>query len=80
MPSQKPGPTGSYPRGRYTRDDEGELAIAIAADPRTRKIRIEFGKPIAWLALDPEHAEALAQMLVQKAREARGELLEKNHE
>lgn len=72
----KLGATGKYPRGKYTSADEGELSIAIASDPRNRKVMFEFGKPIAWLALDPEQAEALGRLLIAKARDARGEPLE----
>lgn len=66
-----------YPRGKYTEDDEGEITFAIAADPRNRKVVIQFGKPVAWLGLDPEDAEALGRMLITKAHEASGEPLEK---
>lgn len=70
------GATGRYPQGRYTNDDEGELAIAVAADPRNRIVRIEFGKPVAWLAFNPEQAETFGRMLIAKARATRGEPLE----
>lgn len=69
------GPTGKYPGGKYTQEDEGAIGVGIAADPRNRKVVIQFGKPVAWLGLDPEHAETLAQSLLEKAREARGEPL-----
>ena len=66
------GPTGEYPQGKYTEDDEGELNIALAADPRNGKVLMHFGKPIVWLGMSPEDAEALAVRLIAKAREARG--------
>lgn len=62
----------AYPNGRVGADDEGELAYAIAADPRHQIIRIEFNKPVDWLGLDKQSAEALRDMLSEKLLELRG--------
>jgi hypothetical protein len=62
------GATGAYPHGRVAPDDQGELKVAIAADPANRRVRIEFGKPVAWLSLTPEDALVLAEHLTIKAR------------
>lgn len=61
------GPTGAFPYGDLGPDDEGELAVAIAADPRHGVVRFEFGKPVAWLALPPAHARQLAALLLENA-------------
>jgi hypothetical protein len=66
------GARGGYPSGQYGAEDEGEIAMGIAADPKARKVRLDFGKAVAWLALDPEQAEAFADALKEKARVARG--------
>ena len=50
------GPTGQFPEGRLNQDDEGEIAIAICADHGN--VVIQFGKPVAWLAMPPEQAES----------------------
>lgn len=65
------GATGEFPYGKSRPDDEGELRAAIAADRRTETVFIDFGKPISWLSMRPEHAEKLAQTLMAKAKEAR---------
>ena len=62
----------AYPNGRVGADDEGELAYAIAADPKHQIIRIEFNKPVDWLGLDKDSAEALRDMLTEKLMELRG--------
>lgn len=66
----KIGPTGEYPRGKIHKDDEGELRLGIAV--RGGKVVMAFGKPIAWLGFDPEHAENVANSLLEAAAKARG--------
>jgi hypothetical protein len=62
----------AYPNGRVGADDEGELAYAIAADPRHQIIRIEFNKPVDWIGLDRASAEKLRDILEEKLMELRG--------
>jgi hypothetical protein len=61
-----------WPQGRVGGDDDGELAFAIAADPKHGIIRIEFGKSVDWIGLDRESAERLRDMLTEKLLELRG--------
>ncbi len=63
------GETGAFPYGKLAPDDEGELAVAIAADPRQGVVRFDFGKSIKWLALPAGHARQLAALLIDKASE-----------
>lgn len=63
------GETGEFPYGKLDGSDEGELRMAIAADPKHGVVRIEFGKPVAWLGLPTVHARGLAAMLIEKADE-----------
>ena len=63
------GPTGRFPRGKLDQHDEGELAMGVFI--YRGEVRLEFGKPVAWLALGPDDADALAKLLTQKAAEAR---------
>jgi len=63
------GPTGQFPYGKLDANDEGELAVAIAADPRHGVIRFEFGKAVSFLALPAGHALQLASILIAKAEE-----------
>lgn len=69
---KKLGATGRFPRGQLTRADEGELQFAIASDPRTGKVIIDFGKPVHWLGMDAADAERLAAKLLEHAAKAKG--------
>lgn len=62
-----------YTHGRLSSDDEGSLAMAIAADHRNKIVRIDFGKSVEWLGLPPQEAVALAKLLISKAREISSE-------
>lgn len=61
------GATGNFPDGIDHPSDEGELRIAMAADIVSNLVRIDFGKPVAWLALRKEDAEQIAHGLLLKA-------------
>lgn len=63
------GATGRYPEGKLGAHDEGEIAFAVAADPKNKKVLINFGKPVAFLGMNREQAVALAHLLIQKAME-----------
>jgi len=56
-----------FPHGKKFPDDEGELAIRIASDPEHDVVRIDFGKPVQWMALEPTEALELATLIVQHA-------------
>ena len=55
--------------GRLNRQDEGDLAFAVAADPRNQVILIDFGKPVKWCGMNTKQARMLAQLLLDKADE-----------
>jgi hypothetical protein len=62
---QRIGATGNYPQGKLHDDDEGELTMAVS---RTGNIvRIDFGKSLQWIAMSPEEAVGLAQILMKHA-------------
>lgn len=58
----------NYSEGRVGATDEGDLAIAVAADPAKGIVIIDFGKNLSWLGMGPEQAVHLAKMLIEKAR------------
>jgi hypothetical protein len=58
-----------YPNGRLNADDDGALAMAIAADQATKTVVIKFAKPTDWIGLGAKECFALAQLLIQKGRE-----------
>jgi hypothetical protein len=61
------GPTGTFPDGKLDETDDGALKIGIAYDGQNNLIRIDFGKPIAWLAMDPAQAMQFAKTIIKRA-------------
>jgi hypothetical protein len=56
-------PNRAYSQGRIAPDDDGDLAIAVAADPDHRTIIIRFGKPTEWIGMSADHARHLITLL-----------------
>jgi hypothetical protein len=63
----KMGPTGDFPDGKLGPRDEGGLMIGIAHDSKKRQVVINFGGPVSWLAMPPEQAIGLAELLFEHA-------------
>ena len=61
------GPTNSFPRGKFSEDDEGGLQIGIAVKDKT--VLVDFGKPTAWIGLDHDTAVAFAKNILKRAKE-----------
>lgn len=61
------GATGKFPMPALSDDDEGELRMAVGFDKLSGLVRLEFGKPTAWLALPPADARALAMTILKHA-------------
>lgn len=61
------GATGSFPQGHLSDDDQGGLRMAVAYDKLNGIVRVEFGKPVAWLGLPPDNAVQLANLLLRHA-------------
>jgi hypothetical protein len=61
-----------WPKGKISKDDDGETAISIAADLNARVIRIQFSKPMVWLGLDLEEARYVRDVLNEKIAELEG--------
>jgi hypothetical protein len=66
MTEEKVGPTGEFPEGSLGPEDEGELTIAVRHDD-AGNVYIEFGKPVAWMAMPKERAAGLARLLLKHA-------------
>lgn len=62
----KLGATGKFPAGKLNKDDEGELQLAIGVT-RDGLVRIDFGKPVAWLAMTKADAAKFAGLLMKHA-------------
>jgi hypothetical protein len=63
------GATGQHPYGKASDDDEGELRMALGVDHGNGIVRVEFGKPIAWLGLPAQQARELGALLLARADE-----------
>jgi hypothetical protein len=61
------GATGRFPQGKLDKTDEGELAIGVAADHSQQIIRIEFGKPVAWIGFSKQQALQLSDLIRKNA-------------
>lgn len=59
------GATGDFPRGKLNPTDEGGLMIAV--HPEGDTVRIDFGKPTAWIAMPADQALAFAALIVKNA-------------
>lgn len=59
------GATGEFPQGKVHDSDEGELTIAVGREMGVVVLR--FGKPVAWIGMDPGAARGLAALLVKHA-------------
>lgn len=66
----KPGPTGDYPHGKLSEDDEGGINVALSrhvAPDGTLMVRLDFGKPVAWLSLPRDQAIQFAMVMLKHA-------------
>jgi hypothetical protein len=66
----KLGPTGDFPHGKLSSDDEGGINVALGhhiAPDGTRMVQLDFGKPVAWLSLPGDQAIAFALTLMKHA-------------
>lgn len=59
------GATGDFPKGKLNESDEGGLTFAVARDGDN--VRVEFGTPVAWMAMPVDVAVAFAKVLLDSA-------------
>lgn len=59
--------TNRYPQGQLNEHDDGELDIMMSIENNV--VRIDFGKPVAWLGLQAREARQLAYLLLKRAEE-----------
>ena len=67
MTDPRPGPTGDFPEGQLGPNDDGGTNMAIAASAKDGQVHIQFGGPVAWLAMPPEMAIQIAVSLIGAA-------------
>ena len=56
-----------YPHGRTGPDDEGHLAAVLSLDRPHGRIRLDFGKSLAWVSMTAAQARAFARELTRLA-------------
>lgn len=64
---EKAGPTGKFPQGKLTPEDEGELRMRLGV--QNGKIVLDFGSPVVWVGMGPDDAAALAGRLMALAED-----------
>lgn len=65
------GPTGKFPRGKFSKSDDGEIQIVITSEDG--KVKVDFGSPVLWIAMSYTQAIEFASLLKEKARAAQDE-------
>ena len=65
------GATGAFPEGKLNPTDEGELRMAVSS--ANGLVRIDFGKPTAWVAFPANQAKELAALLMRHATEGKSQ-------
>lgn len=61
----KLGATGTFPKGKLNKHDEGGLQLAVGTSDGN--VIIDFGKPVHWLGMPKQEALAFAKMIIDKA-------------
>lgn len=59
------GSQGTHSDGHLTADDEGDMKLMVGR--QNGCVRIDFGKPVGWLAFPKDQAMALAGLIVKHA-------------
>lgn len=67
--TQQPGPTGEFPEGKLTENDEGEIKMQISA--YKGKVIVNFGVPVASIGMSAKQARSLATALWNQANRLR---------
>lgn len=60
------GSQGTYSHGKLNEEDEGDIKIMMSISENL--VRIDFGKPVGWLALEKTHAIHMGNLLLKNAR------------
>lgn len=61
----RPGPTSKFPDGKLSREDRGEVTIAIRDNEGV--IVIDFGTELSWMGMLLEQAKEFGEALIARA-------------
>lgn len=64
------GATGTFPDGRASPDDEGEIIFGVGV--RGNLVIVDFGTPVKWLGIPHDTAVELAESILKAAAMVRG--------
>ena len=59
------GATGRFPHGKISKDDEGEIAMAVGSDPSRGVVFIDFGESVQWFGMTAKEVDGLCELLQQ---------------
>lgn len=65
----KLGATGKYPAGKLTAKDAGEIRFSIGRSMDGKKVVMNFGKSIRWVAMERNQAIDVGKALIKSAKE-----------
>lgn len=68
FPPDKFGPTGRFPQGKLSKDDEVEIRLGVTSS--AGKVIVSFGKAISWIGMDPDQARELGEAIIAHAKRA----------
>jgi len=63
--SMGPGPTGHFPQGKLSPDDQGELFVSLSI--KNGKLFFDYGTTVKWLAIGKDDALKLAAAIIEQA-------------
>lgn len=67
-----------WPKGRLNAEDDGELALRIAADKEKKVVIVDFGKEVVWIGMPPDDAIQFAQLILKHAWDIKGAVVEQS--
>ena len=59
---------GEFPDGKLNQKDEGAIAMVVGIE--NGRVMMKFPKPVAWIGFTADEAIGLAELLINRARQA----------
>jgi len=60
------GPTGEFPHGKLTVDDEGQIQFSVGI--KDDKVIMDFGTPVRWIGMTADDAREVGKTLIKHAK------------
>lgn len=65
----KLGATGKYPAGKLNAKDAGEIRFSIGTSMDRKRVVMNFGKTVRWVAMERNQAIDVGKALIKSANE-----------